>query len=427
MVMAVREGSGVESQGAGAYQRGVYLDYNATTPLSEPVASAMSLYLAPGLGGRFGNPASGHAWGVEAKSGLEAAREGVRSLVAPADSSSGGDKYRVVFTSGGTESNCWCLLGAARAARRADAQRAHVVTSVAEHPAVVEPIRVLESQGFDVTWLGVGPDGRVDPEAVSAAVRPGKTCLVSVMHANNEVGAVSDWPAISRRVRAVDPGVFLHTDASQSVGKVRCEIQSLGVDGLTVAGHKLYAPKGVGALVLREAAPVLPDPFLLGGGQEMGQRAGTENVAYCVALGAACDDVVARGGADAVAADLEALRGALHASLSDRLAEALPDLAWKVNGPVDADARLPNTLSISFQGVASGDILARMAAHGVFASGGSACHSGLATPSATLAAMGLSPDFSLGTLRLSVGRYTTKEDVFFAAKTVVDALVEAHG
>jgi len=403
----------------GGEGRGVYLDYNATTPVSEEVAGAMGAYLAPGLGGRFGNPASGHAWGVEARRGLELAREGVGSLVAP------GGGFRVVFTSGGTESNCWCLLGVARAARRRDARRRHVVTSAAEHPAVVEPCRALEREGFEVTWLEVGADGRVDAASVAGAVRKGETCLVSVMHANNEVGAVADWPEISRLVREADAGVFLHTDASQAVGKVRCEAGALGVDGLTVAGHKLYAPKGVGALVLREDAPVQPDAFLLGGGQERGLRAGTENVAYCVALGEACADVVARGGPGAVGAELEALRAALYEALAARLAADLPSLAWRVNGPERAADRLPNTLSVSFRGVASGDVLARMAARGVLASGGSACHTGAATPSATLQSMRVPLDYALGTLRLSVGRYTTPRDVALAADAIADALGDA--
>ena len=305
-------------------ERPIYLDYNATTPVDPAVAEAMLPFLTT----HFGNPSSSHPYGARTRAAVEEARRQVAALL-------GAKAEEVVFTSGGTEGSNTVILGVARLLR---SKGRHVVTSAIEHPAVLEPCAVLEEEGCRVTRVPVDADGRVDPRDVAEALTP-ETVLVSVMHANNEVGTLQDVAEIARL--AHERGVLVHTDAAQSVGKVPVDVNVLGVDFLTLAGHKLYAPKGVGALFVRSGAP-LPR-YLHGASHEAGRRAGTENVLEIVGLGKACDVAKARLSSDPPR--FEALRERLHEALARELGEV------RRNSP--RERSLPNTLSVSFRGVAA--------------------------------------------------------------------------
>ncbi|MGI5237876.1 cysteine desulfurase family protein [Dactylosporangium sp. CA-139066] len=371
----------------------VYLDYNATTPVDPRVAAAMAPYLTA----LFGNPSSAHPYGAQPRAALQRARTQVAALV-------GARPAEIVFTGSGSEANLLAIRGAALAAGPA---RPHVITQATEHPAVLETCRALQRlHGLRVTVLPVGADGLLDPDAV-AAVAGLDTALVSVMAANNETGAlqpIAELAAVARRA-----GALFHCDAAQAAGKIPLDVDALGVDLLTVVGHKMYAPKGIAALYLRDGVRL--EPVVYGGGQEHGLRAGTENVALAVALGSA---------ADLAAADLAGGTPARIAALRDdlyhRLAAGLPGRVYR-NGP--AERCLPNTLNVSIDGVLGHDVLA--AAPAIAASTGSACHSGTHTPSPVLTAMGVHPDRALGALRLSLGRWTTDHDVETAASEVLAA------
>jgi cysteine desulfurase len=371
--------------------RPVYLDYNATTPVDPAVREAMLPYLAE----QFGNPSSAHVYGRRAREAVEAARAEVAALI-------GAQPDEVLFTGCATEANNLAVRGVARALR---ATRRHVVTSAVEHPAVLEPCRRLAEDGWDLTVVAVDGEGRVDPETLARALRP-ETALVSVMHANNEVGTVQPVAAIAAAARG--RGVLVHTDAAQSAGKIPVNVDALGVDLLTIAGHKLYAPKGIGALYVRRGTPLAP--LLVGADHERGLRPGTENVAGIVALGAAAR--LARDRGAGAGERLRALRDRLHALLS----EGVPGLA--LNGAVEA--RLPNTLHVSFPGVSGRALLAAVEGE-VAASVGSACHSEGDAVSGVLAAMGLGPERARGAVRLSVGLMTTDADVTRSAGALVAA------
>jgi cysteine desulfurase len=365
----------------------VYLDYNATTPLHPEVVDAMVPYLRT----HFGNPSSGHVFGQRAKGAVEAARAQVATLL-------GCDADEILFTSGGTEANNLAIFGAT-----AD-KHGHVVTSTVEHPATAEPCAELARRGWEVSLLAVGRAGDVDPSHVAPVIRS-DTALVTVMLANNETGTLMPIRAIADVARA--KGVLVHTDAAQAVGKVPTRVKELGVDLLSVAGHKLYAPKGVGALFVRKGTPLRP--LLLGAGHERGVRPGTENVASIVGLGKACE-IAARdlpGEADRLVA--------LREELWNRLQEAISGLT--LNGLVSE--RLPNTLNVSFPGVRGSAVLAKAPA--VAASTGSACHAGGEAPSSVLTAMGLESDVALGAVRLTLGRFTTNAQVQEAASSLVAA------
>lgn len=357
----------------------IYLDCNASTPLAPEVAEAMR----PLLGGAFGNPSSGHWAGPPARAALEEARGQVAALL-------GCDASEVVFTSGGSESNNAALKGVWFALRdRGD----HLVTTAVEHPAVLEPCRWLETLGARVTRVPVDRTGRVDPEDVRRALTP-RTVLVSVMHAQNEVGTVQPLAEIAAACRQA--GVLLHTDAAQSVGKIPTRVDDLGVDLLTVAGHKLYAPKGVGALYLRRGTPFVP--LIHGAGHEGGRRAGTESALLAAGLGAAC----ALALADPAAERIAALRDRFWSGLRDLFGERVVR-----NGhPVHV---LPNTLHVSFLGLVGAEVLAALP--GVAASTGSACHAGEVQMSDVLRALGASPEVGAGAVRWSLGRYTTEAEI----------------
>jgi cysteine desulfurase len=371
----------------------IYLDYNATTPLDPAVVEAMRPYLEE----HFGNPSSGHAYGHKAKEAVDRAREQVAALLGCAPD-------EVVFTSGGSESDNQAIKGIAFAHRE---RGNHLITSQIEHPAVLNTCRYLEARhGFQVTYLPVDGDGLVDLAAVEAAITS-QTILITIMHANNEVGTLEPIADIGRLARR--HGITFHTDAAQSVGKVPVRVDDLGVDLLTIAGHKLYAPKGIGALYVRRGTTL--DPLIHGAGHEAGRRAGTENVPYIVALGAAC--ALAGEQLENQAERWLALRQRLLAGLEARVGPV------KVNG--HPERRLPNTLNICVPGVIGEDVLARAA--GLAASTGSACHAGLTEPSAVLLALGIEPALALGALRLSLGRWTTEAEIDAAVAQLSEAIL----
>jgi cysteine desulfurase len=370
-------------------EKTIYLDYNATTPLLPEVVDAMLPYLRD----HFGNPSSSHALGRAARAAVETAREQVAALL-------GCDADEVVFTSGGTESNNLAIRGVTQGLP----DRRHVVTSLIEHPAVAAPCSWLESHGWRVTRAGVDAYGRIRLEELVDTIDT-ETALVTVMHANNETGVLQPVAALADAAHAA--GAVLHTDAAQSVGKVPVSVRELRVDLLSVAGHKLYAPKGVGVLYVRRGAPLVP--FLLGAGHERGIRPGTENVASIVGLGVACER--ARLDLEAEGVRVRILRDRLWQRLQDRI----PGLA--LNG--HPEQRLPNTLSLRFPGVSGNAILAESPE--VAASTGSACHAGGEEAPAVVVLMGVSPREALGTVRLTLGRGTTTDEVERAAAALARA------
>jgi cysteine desulfurase len=371
----------------------IYLDHNATTPVHPEVVEAM----LPWLKEHFGNPSSTHVFGRRAHEAVERAREQVAALL-------GCKADEIFFTSGGTEANNLAILGVAAAV--ADGRR-HAVTSVVEHPATARPCDRLEQNGWEVTRLPVDGDGLVSIENARAFVR-GDTALVSIMLANNETGTMMPMHDIAEIAHL--RGALVHTDAAQAVGKIPVWVDELGVDLLSVAGHKLYAPKGVGVLFVRRGTPIRP--VLLGAGHERGLRPGTENVPYIVGLGKACE-VAARDVANE-AARVRALRDELW----DLLSAQVPGI--RLNGHLTE--RLPNTLNVSFPGASGSVVLG--AAPEVAASTGSACHEGAENPSGVLLAMGLEAITALGAVRLSLGRGISKQHVMEAARALVRAWKE---
>jgi len=369
----------------------IYLDYNATTPTDPRVAEAMR----PFLTGHFGNPSSDHRAGREARRAVDQARARVASSI-------GAQPDEIIFTSGGTESNNLAFHGIV-AARGGG----HVITSAIEHPAVLEVVLAMESsRDIEMTIVGVDSRGRVDPGAVEQALRP-DTVLVSLMLANNEVGTLQPVAEVARICR--ERRVAVHTDAAQAVGKVPVDVDELGVDLLSIAGHKLYAPKGVGALYVRRGTAI--EPFARGAGHERGLRPGTENVLEIVGLGVACELVERE-------LDQEIPRmGLLTDQLRVLLAARIPDLVEHGH----PEHRLPNTLSVAFPGVEAAEILARLGDR-VAASAGAACHEGGAVLSHVLWAMDIEPEVARSTLRLSVGRFTSDEDIEIGSRRIIDAV-----
>jgi cysteine desulfurase len=372
----------------------IYLDYNASTPIAPEVREAMLPYLFE----HYGNPSSGHWAGAPAAEAVARARDQLAGLL-------GCSPGEVVFTSGGTEANNTALKGVVEASGEA---RPHLIVSAVEHPAILEPCRYLERHGASVTYLPVDGTGLVDPEDVAAAIRPG-TVLVSVMHANNEVGTIEPIAEIARITRAAD--VLLHSDAAQSVGKIPTKVDELGVDLLSVAAHKFYGPKGVGALYIRQGTKL--EPLMHGAGHESGRRAGTENVLLDVGLGAAAELAADLTWTSRVREQREGLWGELRSRWGDRVI---------LNGhPTE---RLPNTLNVSFLGRDGREILAAIPE--VAASTGSACHSGGTEPSPVLAAMGVPREVGAGAIRLSLGRMTTDDDLASLVERLLH-VVPAHG
>lgn len=370
----------------------VYIDYNATTPVAPEVQAAIQ----PWLEEHFGNASSAHAYGQRPRQAIALARQEAAALIGAADK-------EIVFTGSATESDNLALLGVAGALP----DKRHLVISAVEHPAVMQAALHLREMGWEITIVPVDSAGRVAASDVVAALRP-DTALVSVMHANNEVGTLQPVADIARLARA--KGVLVHTDAAQSIGKVSVNVAELGVDLLTMAGHKFYAPKGVGVLYVRHGTPIAP--ILFGGEQEHGLRPATENVALIAGFGAACR--LANDRLPDATRHLLALRDRLH----EVLATNIPGLT--LNG--HPEQRLPNTLHVSFPEV-SGNALLSEAAESVAASVGSACHSATDRVSGVLAAMGLDEHRARGAVRLSVGLPTTVADVDVVAEALVSARI----
>lgn len=361
----------------------IYLDYNGTTPIDPEVIAAMRPFIEVD----FGNPSSSHWYGIKPKQAVETARRQAAGLI-------GCLPEEIFFTSGGTESNNHAIKGMARALRH---KGRHIVTSAFEHPAVLEVCRHLETEGFETTFVPVDAVGMAAPGAVQDALRP-DTILVSVMHTNNEIGTVQPLAEISALCRA--RGIVVHTDAAQSLGKIPVDVGMLGVDMLSCAGHKLYAPKGIGALYVRGGKVPVPEKFCHGAGQEMGWRAGTENVAWIVGLGEACEIAARNLAANMVR--MKEMRERLHAGIVRRLSDV------RLNG--HPELRLPNTLSLSFRGLEANRILEEIGLD-VAASAGAACHAGTVSISHVLEAIGLPMEWAKGTLRFSVGRMTTAAEI----------------
>ena len=372
----------------------IYLDFNATTPIAREVADEM----APFLYEHFGNPSSSHLYGVVAKRAVESARAQVATLL-------GCKATEVAFTSGGTESDNYAITGVAFARRK---QGNHIITSAVEHPAVIEVCKWLETQGFRMTVLPVDEYGYVDPADLERVITS-DTILVTVMHANNEVGTIEPIAELARIAHRF--GALMHTDAAQSVGKMPVNVDLLEVDLLTVAGHKLYAPKGIGALYVRTGTELAK--YLHGAEQEGGRRPGTENVLEIVGLGKACE--VAHRDLEKNMAHFRTLRDRLHQSLLQELGEE----AARLNG--HPEERLPNTLSLSFHGVEANTLLAEIGEK-VAASAGAACHANSIDVSAVLEAMQVPVEWAMGTVRFSIGRDTTIEEIDRAVDIVCEAV-----
>ncbi len=380
--------------------RVIYLDYNATTPLDPAVVDAMQPYLRE----HFGNPSSRHEYGRVAQEAVERSRAQVAELLST-------EPDAVVFTSGGTEASNHAIKGIAFAAlAKSTPADVHVVTSTIEHPATVEPCAFLERLGCRITRVPVDREALVDLDALARALRE-PTTLVTIMHANNEVGTIQPIAEIARLAHA--HGALVHTDAAQSTGKIPVHVGELDVDLVSIAGHKVYAPKGVGALYIRPGLDL--EPLIHGAGHERGRRAGTENVPYMVGLGTACE--VARRGLPEASERLRELRDRLWAYLRGELGDAVV-----LNG--HPTSRLPNTLNVNFVGHVGAELLDGIPE--IAASTGSACHEGQVHLSPVLAAMGVAPAIGRGAVRLSVGRFTTTEEVDQAGELLVSYLRQAR-
>ncbi|MHB8118059.1 MAG: cysteine desulfurase NifS [Methanothrix sp.] len=376
----------------------IYMDHSATTPVAPEVLQAMLPYLSD----KFGNASSLHSFGQEAKEALEESREKVAKLLAA-------NPEEIIFTSGGTESDNLALKGIAR--RNRDKGK-HIITTSIEHPAILETCKKLEKEGFSVTYLPVTSEGLVDLAALEAAIRP-DTILISVMHANNEVGTIQPLEEIGRL--AAEKDIYLHTDAVQSVGKIPTDVNALGVDSLSLSAHKLYGPKGVGALYIRRGTKL--ESIVQGGGHERGLRSGTENVAGIVGLAKAAELCI-----ESMAAEGQRLT-----ELRDRLASLILGKvkdAW-INGTMKI--RLPGSLNFGFSYVEGESLLLFLDSKGIAVSTGSACSSHKLQPSHVLLSLGLRPEQCHGSLRITMGRSNTKEEVDYVAECIVEAVKRFRG
>ena len=365
----------------------VYIDYNATTPIDPLVAEAMHPYLI----GNFGNPSSSHYYGAKAREAIEKARGQVASML-------GCEIDEIVFTSGGTESNNYAIKGYAFANRE---KGNHIITTSIEHPAVTEVCKFLETKGFSVSFLPVDKSGFVNPKDIKNAVTP-HTILISVMHANNEVGTIQPIEEISEI--AHKKGIIVHSDCAQTVGKIHVKVNELGIDLLSIAGHKFYAPKGVGALFVRTGVKL--EKYVHGADHELNRRAGTENVLEIVGIGKACELVEKKLGK--YINNMEVTRKILEKAL------VKSPFKFKFNG--SNNRRLPNTLSVSFKGIEANTIVSELKS--VAVSAGAACHSDSIDISPTLEAMKVPREFAMGTIRFSTGRYSTREEINYAVKEI---------
>jgi len=372
--------------------RPIYLDYNATTPIHPSVANAMLPHLREG----FGNPSSSHRVGLLARTTVDAARAQVSALLKCAPE-------EVIFTSGGSESDNFAIAGYARKHR---SRGNHIITSQVEHPAVLEICRVLETEGFEITYLPVDETGQVRIEELKTRLRS-TTILISIMQANNEVGTIQPISEVAALAR--ERNIVVHTDSAQAIGKIPVDVLSLGADMITVAGHKFYAPKGIGALYVRRGIEL--QPLIVGAGHERGRRAGTENVLGIVGLGAACE-LVARE-MERCVPEVRRLRDLLEEELRNRLPQI------RINGhPTE---RLPNTLSVSFPGIEANRIVSVLS-NTVACSRGAACHSDKVSLSHVLEAMKVPVEYAMGTIRFSLGYATTDADIRHAVEALLNAI-----
>lgn len=373
----------------------IYLDYNATTPVDPEVANEM----IPFIQSHFGNPSSSYAIGRNSKDAIAHARKQVAGIL-------NANPEEIIFTACATESNNIAIQGTAYANRE---KGKHIITSAIEHPAVIEVCRFLNSQGFDITYLPVDTTGKVNPKDVENAIRP-DTILISIMHANNEVGTIqpiAEIAAIAKR-----KNVIFHTDAAQSIGKIETDVTLLGVDLLTVAGHKLYAPKGIGALYIKQGTNI--KNIMYGAGQEKGIRPGTENLVHIVALGKACE-IAKRDfekNFNIMLSGKERLLNGLKSKLGERVI---------VNS--DATNTLPNTLSVSFDNVEA-HTLASVISNEVYISTGSACHADSIEISSVLKAMNIDLKIAAGMVRISTGKYTSNEEIDRAVEVISTAVLK---
>lgn len=372
----------------------IYLDYNATTPHAPEVIAAMRPYLEE----HFGNPSSSHSFGVQTKDAVENARRQVASLL-------NCQPDEIVFTSGGTEANNYAIRGIAFSRQN---EGNHIITTQIEHPAVIEVCKFLEEHGFEVTYLPVDEFGLVSVSDVEKAIRKTKTILITIMHANNEVGTIQPIEEISKLARG--RGIIMHTDAAQSVGKIPTDVNLLGVDLLSLAGHKLYAPKGIGVLYIRQGVQIAK--LIHGAGQEKDRRAGTENVLEIVGLGKACE--IAKRDLEKNMIQMREMRDRLHNGLKEKLEDI------KLNG--HPERRLPNTLSLSFLGLDANMLLSEIK-EDLAASAGAACHSGEVEISYVLRAMNVPIEWARGTLRFSTGKMTTESEISNAINLISDAVI----
>jgi cysteine desulfurase len=382
-----------------------YLDHAATTPVRPEVLEKMLPYFTE----KFGNPSSLYALAGEARYGLDEAREQVAAVL-------GSRTSEVVFTGGGSESNNLAIKGSAGLQQTNDGARGHIITTAIEHHSVLHPIEQLEKMGFDATYVGVNKTGRVDPEEFAAAVRP-DTFFASVMLVNNEVGNIEDVATISKLVSEAaehqQTRILLHTDAVQAAGKLSLNVDELGVDLMSLSGHKIYGPKGVGALYVRRGVEL--DPLIAGGGQENQRRSGTENVALITGFGEAL--ALAEQERAASRDHVENLSNRLIAGINEQIPNSF------FNGSHTDTPRVPEIANFSFPGVEGEPVLLGLDFKGIAASSGSACSSASLEPSHVLLAMGVSPELAVGSVRLSMGRDTTESDI----DDVLEALTAVLG
>jgi len=379
-------------------RKAVYLDYAATTPVDPRVAQKMSACLL--VEGNFGNPASrSHVYGWEAEEAVEHARTQVAAVI-------NADPREIVWTSGATESDNLALKGVAE-----DAEKKHIITSAIEHKAVLDTCEYLAGKGFDITYLRPGSDGLIAPEQVARALRE-DTLIVSIMHANNEIGVINDVAAIGAICR--EAGVWMHTDAAQTFGKVPLDVKAMPLDMISISGHKIYGPKGIGALYVRREPPVKLTPLIHGGGHERGMRSGTLATHQIVGMGEAAAIMLRE--MDREHERILALRKRLWSHLKQ-----VPGTA--ING--DEERRLPGLLNVSFSGVDGETLL--MALDDVAVSSGSACTSASVEPSYVLSALGLDEELAHASIRFTVGRFTTAEEVDFAGRRVAEVVMRLRG
>jgi cysteine desulfurase len=380
--------------------RRIYLDYAATTPVDPAVFDTMRPFLEQ----TFGNPSSLHYWGREAKKALDSARKTLSNCLNAAP-----DEF--IFTSGATEANNLLLTGVTKALAH---KGRHIITTRIEHAAVQEPCEALEAQGWDVTWLSVDKDGFISLETLAKAIRP-DTVLVSIIHGNNEIGTIQPLESIGTLLR--ERGILFHTDAVQTIGKLPFDLSTLPVDYLTLSGHKIYGPKGIGALYIRDGAP-LPQPLNIGGGQEQSIRSGTENLAGIAGLAKALELATSE-----MSEETKRIR-ALQDNFIEQILKRIPNA--KLNGPRDVNFRVPGNVHFSFPPGEGEALVLHLDLKGIAVSSGSACHSAVIEPSRVVKALGKSDEVARATIRFSIGKHTTQADLDTALEVLPAIIQRMH-